>query len=301
MSNVVNELVVVVNPKAGRVGKLDIASKVSASLQKNDVPFQMIVTKHPGHATSIVNEFYARGYRDFFCLGGDGTLYEMVNGVFQNRNNVDSIRLAVIPTGTGNSFLKDFSENIDQTLHAFLEKKTKPCDVIEVTHAKGKLYFVNIFSFGFTSDVGQLRNDYFSFAGHAGYIFAVICKVMNLTMRPYSLTLDQTSDITGRSTFISINNTRFTGGNMMMAPHAIPNDGKVDVIHVQEMGRIKLLQAFPKIFKGTHIQMPEVVSHQAHHIDFHIDHEISVMVDGELIHIQPKSLRVLTQGIQIYA
>lgn len=296
-----NEMIIIVNPKAGRLGKMNPSSKISSFFQKQSIPFQFIETKSQGHASALSREYYEKGYRDFICLGGDGTLYEMVNGFFQNRDQVDAVRLGVVPTGTGNSFLKDFSDSIDQTLQAILQKKTKSCDVVEVIHTKGKLYFVNIFSFGFTSDVGKLRNDYFSFAGHSGYILAVIFKVLSLRSSLYRLKFDDAEKMEVDSTFISINNTRFTGGNMMMAPQALPNDGKVDVIDVKKMGRIQLLQAFPKIFQGTHTRLPEVKSTQAHTIEFDFSREIPVMVDGELIEIQPLSLRVLAQGIHIYA
>ena len=296
-----NAMIIIANPKAGRVGKINIATRVTDVLSKNKIPFHFLETQYAGHATQIAKKYYELGHRNFLCLGGDGTLFEIINGFYEPLAQHSDVNLGVIPTGTGNSFLKDFSKTIDQTLEAIIHQRTQPSDIIEVKHSKGTLYFINIFSFGFTSQVGMFRNKYFSFAGPMGYVFSVFCKLLHLAPSPYRMKIDQQPEIETSSVFISLNNTRFTGGNMMMAPTANPNDGKIDIIDAKAMSRWKLLKAFPRIFQGTHTDLPEVTSTKAREIDFRFDHEIPVMIDGELLHIQPESLKVIPKGIQIYA
>jgi diacylglycerol kinase (ATP) len=94
-------------------------------------------------------------------------------------------------------------------------------------------------------------------------------------------------------TFLSFNNSRFTGGKMIMAPDANTRDGLLDIIRVGRMGRINLLQTFPKIFKGTHVQHPAVRCYQAPGLDLRLDEDIDVMVDGEMIKINPRRLEVV--------
>lgn len=294
-------MIAIRNPKAGGMGNGDSVARISNYLDFRDVSLCVMDTEHAGHATQIAEEFYNSGHREFLCMGGDGTLFEMINGFFKNKPHSNDVHLAVIPTGTGNSFLKDFSTSVNHTLESIIQDRTQPSDIIEVKHAGGTLYFINIFSFGFTSQVGMLRNKYFSHVGHAGYILAVLFKLFNLRPETYRFKLDQQKQTETSSVFVSINNTRFTGGNMMMAPAALPGDGLVDVINAKTMGPMKLLQAFPKIFKGTHVQLPEVESSKAQSIEFDFDSAIPVMIDGELLTIQPQSMRVIPKAIQIYA
>ena len=102
-------------------------------------------------------------------------------------------------------------------------------------------------------------------------------------------------------TFISINNSKFTGGKMMMAPGAETGDGKLDVIRVGEMGRGSLLATFPKIFKGTHLQHPAVSAQQAKEVDFQLDGDLDVMIDGEMLRIQPTHLEVVPEAMNVIA
>ncbi len=294
-------LIAIANPKAGQIGKPGIANEIKQKLESHNIQVQLIHTEHQGHATQIAKKYLDEGYRDFICLGGDGTLFEVINGFFQDRfTPIEDLYLGVIPTGTGNSFLRDFTSDIDQIIEAIVQRRTKPSDVIEVIHGIGRLVYINIFSFGFTSEVGMLRNKWFSFAGLQGYNMAVVAKLLNLSSKAYNFVMDGKTIHTD-STFVSMNNTRYTGGKMMMAPNAKVDDGLIDVINVGKMGRMRLLSAFPRIFKGTHIDMPEVTCFKAKQIDFDFKHSIPVMIDGELIHIQPKSMKTISKALKIYA
>jgi diacylglycerol kinase (ATP) len=99
--------------------------------------------------------------------------------------------------------------------------------------------------------------------------------------------------------FASFNNSRFTGGKMMMAPDADTGDGLIDVIRVASLGRLDLLRTFPKIFTGEHVHNPAVTTAKVRRVDFDLDHEIDVMVDGEALRVVPKSLDVLPGALNV--
>ncbi len=113
--------------------------------------------------------------------------------------------------------------------------------------------------------------------------------------------LDKGSEDRAPVTFISINNSKFTGGKMMMAPGADTGDGQLDVVRVGEMGRGSLLATFPKIFKGTHLQHPAVSALQAKEVDFELDGDLDVMIDGEMLRIQPTHLEVVPEAVNVIA
>jgi diacylglycerol kinase (ATP) len=289
----------ILNPYAGKgLGEI-VAEKTLARFRTSGINVEMIKTESAGHATHIAQEFLKKGHRDFVCMGGDGTLYETINGLFQNERP-EGIHLAIVPIGTGNSFLKDFDSHTMNLADKIIQNKTRACDVIETHHKDGKLHWINIFSFGFTANVGATRNRKFPNIGNIGYSFSVFLELQRLSSRLVKMKLDDRYLETD-ATFISINNTRFTGGNMMMAPDAKPDDGLLDVIEVQKMGRVELLRAFPKIFNGTHTSLENVKSYKTKTIEFSFDGPIDVVIDGEMKNIQPTSMKVLPGAIQIYA
>ena len=100
-------------------------------------------------------------------------------------------------------------------------------------------------------------------------------------------------------TFLSVNNSRYTGGKMMMAPDANTRDGLLDIIRVGRMGRISLLRTFPKIFKGTHVQHPAVSCFQAPAVDFRLGDAVDVMIDGEMMNFNPTRLEVVPGAIDV--
>lgn len=293
------DMIGIFNPKAGKGQGAIVAEKTLARFRASGINLELIETKNRGHAMQIAAEQYQKGCRDFVCMGGDGTLYEIVNGLFQH-GKPENVNLAIVPIGTGNSFLMDFSTHTMNLADKIIQNKTKPCDVIETTHAQGKLHWVNIFSFGFTANVGATRNRKFPNIGLIGYSFSVFLEIKRLASRFYKMKLDERILETD-ATFISINNTRFTGGNMMMAPNAKPDDGLLDVIEVKKMNRLELLRAFPRIFQGTHTSLPSVKTYKTKTIEFNFNQPLDVMIDGEMMNIQPISMNVIPGAIRIYA
>lgn len=87
----------------------------------------------------------------------------------------------------------------------------------------------------------------------------------------------------------------------MMAPDAKPDDGLLDIIEVQKMGRMELIKAFPKIFKGTHTSLAKIKTYQSQTIEFSFHQPLDIMIDGEMKNIHPTSMHVIPGAIQIYA
>jgi diacylglycerol kinase (ATP) len=106
----------VVNPAAGggRCGKL--AWPALEKLRAAGIALEIRETHEPGEGIRIAREEYARGYRNFLAVGGDGTSYEIVNGLFPEAASGGRARLGFLPLGTGNSFLRDFTERASATL-----------------------------------------------------------------------------------------------------------------------------------------------------------------------------------------
>src|SRR5260370_7477036 len=143
----------IVNPAAGGGKSAGLAGRALARLREKGLHIDVIASTGPGHAVQLAREAYAQGYRKFLAVGGDGTAHEILNGVFANRRNPERIALGFLPLGTGNSFLRDFTDKgAEASLDALVTNRSRPVDLIRLTHACGEIYSFNILSFRFTAD-----------------------------------------------------------------------------------------------------------------------------------------------------
>lgn len=293
--------VAIVNPAAGG-GKCGRQAKVELErLRSGGLQVEACLTSGPGDATELARAAYAEGIRDFIAVGGDGTAFEVLNGLFpQALEASNRVSLGVLPLGTGNSFLRDFTdEGADYTVRLMIEGQHRACDVIQLTHDDGVLYFMNLMSLGFVADVCALANRRFKRFGDLGYVMGVFSEVARLKPSCFPMRTDLGMTDEQAVTFVSISNSRFTGGKMMMAPQAKTDDGQADLIRVGEMGRWPLLRTFPKIFKGTHVDHPAVNQSRVRTIDFDLQHEVDAMIDGEVLRLLPRRLQVLPGALNV--
>jgi len=263
-------------------------------------------TTRAGEGAELVQAAWKQGRRHFIAVGGDGTGYEVINGLFPLADPGETPTLGFLPMGTGNSFLRDFTqEGAEYSIAALSERKRRPCDVFRLTYddtdGPGELHFINLMSIGFVADVNGMRTQRFKKWGEIGYILSVILCVLGLKPRAFPMRSDAGPVDDKPMVFASFNNSKFTGGKMMMAPEAQTNSGKIAYVRVGPLSRLGLLRTFPKIFKGTHVEHPSVEASQIERIDFDGTETIDVMIDGEALRVRPKTLEVLPGAINIVA
>jgi diacylglycerol kinase (ATP) len=292
---------VVINPAAGggRCGKL-IASALDR-LRSSGIALETAETRSPGHASEIVRQAWARGYRKFIAAGGDGTSYEIVNGFFPQDGSRQRPTLAFLPLGTGNSFLREFSERgAEYAIEALLARRSQPCDVLRMRHAEGVIHYINLLSMGFTADVAALRARRFRGWGELGYQSSIFLSLLRFERRPFPLRIDNHAETDRRPClFLTFNNSKFTGGTMMIAPKAEVNDGLIEYVRWGPIGRVGLIRNLPTLYDGTHIRHPLAERCSAKRIDFYLDAAVDVMVDGEVLSINCKTLDVLPAVIDV--
>ncbi|MBN1337241.1 MAG: diacylglycerol kinase family lipid kinase [Deltaproteobacteria bacterium] len=290
-----------VNPAAGggRCGRL--ASRALDRLASKGVEIEVRTTAGPGDATGLAREAFAEGRRHFLSVGGDGTAYEVLNGLLPEALSSDRRPvLGFLPLGTGNSFLRDFRDGEAETASMDLTTGIdRSCDVIRLVHDGPDLYCLNLFSLGFAADVNGLRARRFRSLGPAGYAASVVTCVAGLRPRSFPVRWDDGPWDRDPVTFFAFCNSRYTGGTMRMAPEADTADGVLDVVRVGPMKRFGLLRAFPKIYAGTHVSLPEVRTSRARVVEFDLAQPIDVMVDGEALVITPRRLEVLPAAIEV--
>ena len=291
----------IVNPAAGggRCGKL--AAPALKRVRDAGIEIEVAETHRPGEATELARAAYANGARNFLAVGGDGTCYEVVNGLFPEALAGSRPALGFLPLGTGNSFLRDFARSgVDHTLAALQNGSRRVCDVIRLRHAGGDIYFLNLVSLGFPADVGALVNRRFKRWGELGYVLGVFARLANLEHRAFPHRLDGASEWDRRPClFLSFSNSKFTGGKMMIAPKADPTDGRIEYVRWSPIGRLRLLWTLPRLFTGTHINHPLASRAAAERIELDLGGPVNTMVDGEILSLDCRSLEILPGALDV--
>ena len=289
----------IVNPASGggRCGKL--APKALDRLRAAGLALEVRQTRAPGEATVLAHRAYADGYRKFIAVGGDGTGFEVVNGLFPEALTEGRAALGFLPLGRGNSFLRDFTkEGAEYSIRAILAGNRRPCDVIRLNHAGGSLYYINTLNMGFAADVATMTNRHLKFLGEFGYLVGVLVSLARLRRRPFPLRADGERD-ERRCLFVAFSNSKFTGGKMMIAPRAAIGSGTIDYLHWGPIGRLELIRNLHKLFDGTHIEHRLASNRPAKRIEFEWKEPVNVVVDGEVLTLEVESLEILPGALDV--
>jgi diacylglycerol kinase (ATP) len=292
----------IVNPAAGggRCGRM--AKDALAGLRSADLEIEVAETTGPGQATGLARAAYAGGCRQFIAVGGDGTACEIVNGLFPEAGNGDRAALGFLPLGTGNSFLRDFTDGgAEQSAAAIVAGRRRACDVLRLHHATGDLYFINLLSMGFAADAAVVTNRRFKALGQVGYVLGVMLCLARLRRQAFPLRADDDAELDRRRClFLSFNNSKFTGGTMMIAPQARTDDGLIEYVRWGPVGRLQLIANFPSLFDGSHIRHPQASRRAVKRVEFQLDEPADVMVDGETLTLDCRRIDVLPGALDVF-
>jgi diacylglycerol kinase (ATP) len=293
----------IVNPAAGGGRSLKLLGPALQRLRAGGIEVKVAETRAPGEATEIAREAYGSGIRNFIAVGGDGTSYEIVNGLYPQALGAERPTLAFLPLGTGNSFLRDFSDRgVEYGIESLLARRSRACDVLRLRHRTGTIHYINLLSMGFTADVATLRGRRFSSWGELGYLTSIFLTLARFKRRPFPVRVDHADSFDSRPClFLTFNNSKFTGGTMMIAPQAEIGDGLVEYVRWGPIGRLGLIRNLPGLYDGTHIEHPLAERNAVRRVEFNLDGPADVMVDGEVLTLHCQQLDVLPGALNVVA
>ena len=260
MSETKTEWYVIINPHAGSgktMAQWAIAEKKLAEL---DIPYEPAYTGYKSHAKELARNAARAGYRKFLAVGGDGSVHEMFTGVLSwcedSGTPASDFYLGVIPIGSGNDWIKEYSIPRDTLKVVDLVASESFCrqDVVRVKSAGDKVcYMANIGGIGFDSHVCDrvnakkergLRNKRI-------YINALIDTILNLKRFQAEIIGDGSTVYSGACYSIALGNGRYSGSGMRQTCKAVPDDGLLDVLVIPVVSVFKIVKEVHRIFDGT--------------------------------------------------
>jgi diacylglycerol kinase family enzyme len=164
------------------------------------------------------------------------------------------------------------------------------------------IHYINLLSMGFSADVATLRARRFSDWGELGYVTSIFLTLARFKRRSFPVrTAGETTFDDRRSLFVTFNNSKFTGGTMMIAPKAQIDDGLIEYVRWGPIGRLGLIRNLPGLYDGTHIEHPLAERKAPQRVEFNLECPVDVMVDGEVLTLHCEELDVLPGALNVVA
>jgi diacylglycerol kinase (ATP) len=295
----------VFNPHAafGRARRL--LARVNRALE-NFAQVDVLQTTGPGDAMRRVAEATLTDYDGLIAAGGDGTLFEVLNGLYRH-DRKRRVPLGLIPVGTGNAFARDLDllpGDWEKGVSLIRAGRVRRVDVGRVDHGRGgansqPFHFLNIIGAGLPVDAMRAA-EHIKFVGRSAYSLAALWCAMKMKSYPLSIELDGEL-IKQEALFVEISNTRYTGTHFLMAPGARLDDGLLDLTLVRSLPRGRLLRLFPTIYHGGHVAFEEVLTRQACTIRINAPAGLVLAPDGEFQGQTPVCISCLQRDLDIFA
>lgn len=296
------KIVAIVNPVAGsrRAGiiwpRLLEASKAQARVAT-------WWTEAPGQAESLAARARREGYDRVVAVGGDGTLMEVVNGLWWEREGARP-SVGTVPLGTGCDYLRNFAagrQSLEDRLTTALDEATVPVSLglAQVQGMAGQprqRIFMSVVGAGFDAQViARFRR--LGLPGKAAYFLSGLLEIARL--RHYRFTgvvdgrpLDEKAEV------LVAGLGRYFGGGMLVAPGAALQSRRLQVVRGRSLSRLALLKLLPKIYAGTHLEHPQVVASYAGCVQVAAEPPAWVEGDGELLGHTPLKVSVIPAALQ---
>ncbi|MBW3562014.1 MAG: diacylglycerol kinase family lipid kinase [Actinobacteria bacterium] len=290
MTSPFGPMLLIANPTAGR-GRQAVLPRLRRALDDRDLEHEVQLTKGPGHAAALAREAIETGRSRFVvAVGGDGTVHEVVNGLVDPDSGarVGGAVLGIVPAGSGCDFARTFGlDRSPERLARHLDGETLyPIDIGRA-RLRGRdgsprtVCFANIAEAGYGGVVVDRANRLPRFLGPARYLVGVFAAIRSFERRVMRVVLDHT-EVEDEYSNVVVANGQFFGGNMKVAPRALPDDGRFNVQLFAGTPKDVFLKT-PKLRKGEHIPGPGVQEYQSTRVEVHTEVPVLVEADGEVL------------------
>lgn len=300
--------IAVVNPNAGGGKVANEWPLLSNILKEKGLQFEEVFTTHRYHAVELVIYALKRGFRKIISVGGDGTLHEIVNGLFyQQEIPVSDVTLAVLPAGSANDWTRMFRIplNYEKSAETILEGRTVMQDVGKIEYMQSGVrntrYMVNVAGIGLDANICHYCNiaKNKGRAGEMSYVKAAFRALLGRRSNYTKVVVDGKSFFSGKVFSIGFGIGKYSGGGMIQVPDAIADDGLINVMVARKVSKIKFLLLFRHLFKGTIYSFREVSHCVAKRITVISRKPDRLEIDGEVVGTTPVSVEVVPRALRI--
>jgi diacylglycerol kinase (ATP) len=297
---------IIVNPvSAGGRGRR-VWPEIARRLNGLGISFDHYLTERPGHATALARTGLEKGYELVVAVGGDGTINEVVNGLLDPVGGKTGAVLGVIAVGRGCDFIRTVGipADIGAACSRLVDGVVTTVDLglleFQRNGKSERRCFVNVAGGGFDGEAANHSNKVPRFlGGTVPYVAGLLSAMTTYRNKDVKMILDGGPPHRLRITSVLVANCRYFAGGMYLAPMADPRDGQLDVVVLNDLGKLELLFAFLKVYSGEHICHPKVEIYRAGRIEVHTPQEMLMQADGEILGGPPFVFQVMPGALSV--
>lgn len=298
---------VIVNPNAGNgKGKKDW-DRIAEIFFRENISIVPHFTERKGAARDLAQEGAKDGFRKIVSVGGDGTLNEVVNGLFtQEYCSPSEFTLGLIPVGTGNDWGRMFGIPLmyEGAVSVIKECKVIRHDIGIISYYSGnemlKNYFINIAGLGFEAVVVKKTNKQKDKgrSNKAIYFYNLLTSLLTYRNTEADLIIDGRKT-TAKVFSINVGNGRFCGGGMRQTPDALPDDGMLDITVIRDMSKLEIIKSLPLLYDGTILSHQKVDGYRATNLRVESKSILYAEADGESLGHTPAEFSIIPAAINV--
>ncbi len=301
----------IVNPAAGKADRTETIEKtVKSAIEQGEVDGKAILyrTTGPGDATAYLTKRLQEIEDDVrvYSCGGDGTLNEVVKGIYASGK--ENVALGVLPIGTGNDFIRSFSipESSFRSVRHMLKGNATPIDLIRVNTEDGAEYVcINVASAGFDAAVCRKMKSFRRIpllGGSAAYNMALVRQFMGHIGHKFEVFGDGKPMKTPNKNeylFALVANGKYYGGGYHCSPESSPSDGLLNLIMIEAIPRTQFLGLLGPYRKGEYFEKlnGRMLHKTVKTVEFRADEPLDMNLDGEIIALKNPTFTVLHNAI----
>lgn len=305
-----SKIVFIVNPQAGN-GSTGLNWPYIESLAKDRLgPFEVNMTKRPGDAAMFAKNAAAEKARLLVCVGGDGTLNEVVNGIMTHDESIRSdVTLGFIPNGTGCDFVRTVSipQDIEQAVDLVVSGSARSIDlgVLVFQDHQGHdrcRFFHNIASFGLGGEVAQRVNRTTKALGpFVSFMWATLISIFLYGKKRIQISVDNDYKKEIVIWNVAASNGQYHGGGMWVAPDASVCDGLLNVTIIGDLTIPEVFLNLSKLYNGRIYDINKVITLTGKKVAAISEDRVLLEVDGEqpgmlpiVVKTVPSALKIIT-------
>ena len=294
----------IVNPIAGAGKSAKKWPQIMGLLQSIGLDFEHDLTEAPGHARELAKAAAQKGYELVVSVGGDGTINEVVNGLY-DAGNIADVMLGIISTGTGGDYIRTIGipRAYQEACQCLKSPRKFAVDVGAVEYFSDgqmvKRLFVNFAGLGFDAEIVKATTRKFkALNSTASYLIGLLTALLFYKNKGITLIIDG-EVLESKVCTVLLSNGRYGGGGMLAAPDADLADGLLDVLIIGDLSKPDLLWSLPRVYKGTHLTHSKVTLKKAREIEIRSEESVPLQADGELLGELPARFYVLPSALKV--
>ncbi len=300
-----HEWQIIANAAAMRAKQSMLEERVLNPLRSRGITYQISHGEGAGSGMALAERLCREGHRHLMVAGGDGTVNEVVNGIYASGVDASEVYLSIIPLGTGNDFCRTIGcPPLEEGVEFLLNTSFRPTDVgvvetIVQEKVMAKRHFINIAGFAFDAAVIQeTTKGKPKLFPSAVYLFKLVKVLFTYRALPVKIHTDN-GDWEDEVFTIAVGNAQYNGNGMRQVPMADPHDGFLDISIIRKIRPLKVVANVKKLYSGRHLELPEAQVMRAKQVEISSRGKLLGEVEGEMLETGNYRIRIADRPLNV--